>query len=117
MLLDAAYEAGITWLDTADAYGGGRSETYIGEWLRSRRARRACASRRRPSTRWPKARITGFAPERVRRQIDIEPGAARRRARRPLPRRTRGIADVPIAEHAGAFDELVRGREDRRVRR
>ncbi len=36
-LLDAAYEAGLTWLDTADAYGGGRSETYIGEWIRSRR--------------------------------------------------------------------------------
>src|ERR1041385_6398352 len=24
-LLDAAYDAGLTWLDTADAYGGGRS--------------------------------------------------------------------------------------------
>jgi len=32
-LLDAAWEAGITALDTADAYGGGRSETYIGSWL------------------------------------------------------------------------------------
>src|SRR5262249_60796143 len=30
-LMDAAWEAGITWFDTADAYGGGRSETYIGE--------------------------------------------------------------------------------------
>src|SRR5262249_26537823 len=29
-LMDAAWEAGITWFDTADAYGGGRSETYIG---------------------------------------------------------------------------------------
>ena len=36
-LMDAAWEAGITWFDTADAYGGGRSETYIGEWIRSRR--------------------------------------------------------------------------------
>src|SRR6201988_4302521 len=36
-LMDAAWEAGITWFDTADAYGGGRSETYIGEWVRSRR--------------------------------------------------------------------------------
>jgi len=26
-------DAGINLLDTADAYGGGRSETYIGEWL------------------------------------------------------------------------------------
>ena len=30
-LLDAAWEAGITTFDTADAYGGGRSERYIGE--------------------------------------------------------------------------------------
>jgi len=35
-LLDAAWSAGITTLDTADAYGGGRSETYIGTWLRAK---------------------------------------------------------------------------------
>src|SRR3990170_1860565 len=35
-LLDAAWSAGITTFDTADAYGGGRSETYIGNWLRKR---------------------------------------------------------------------------------
>lgn len=32
-LLDAAWELGIRTLDTADAYGGGRSESWIGEWL------------------------------------------------------------------------------------
>src|SRR4029078_2437060 len=37
VLMDAAWAKGITWFDTADAYGGGRSETYIGEWIRSRR--------------------------------------------------------------------------------
>src|ERR1700751_704567 len=36
-LMDAAWEAGITTFDTADAYGGGRSESFIGEWLRARR--------------------------------------------------------------------------------
>jgi 1-deoxyxylulose-5-phosphate synthase len=35
-VLDGAWELGITTLDTADAYGGGRSETIIGEWLRSK---------------------------------------------------------------------------------
>src|SRR5256885_10001051 len=35
-ILDAARDAGINWLDTADAYGGGRSESYIGSWLRAR---------------------------------------------------------------------------------
>ena len=32
-LLDAAGELGITTLDTADADGGGRSESFIGDWL------------------------------------------------------------------------------------
>src|SRR5947199_5996709 len=36
-ILDAAWEAGITAFDTADAYGGGRSEAYLGGWLRSRK--------------------------------------------------------------------------------
>src|SRR5262249_50244838 len=35
-LLDRARDAGINLLDTADAYGGGRSETYIGNWLRAK---------------------------------------------------------------------------------
>src|SRR5512138_475979 len=35
-LLDHARDAGITVLDTADAYGGGRSETFIGNWLGAR---------------------------------------------------------------------------------
>lgn len=32
-LMDAAFEAGINVFDTADAYGGGRSEEMIGRWL------------------------------------------------------------------------------------
>ncbi len=32
-LMDAAWDFGITTFDTADAYGGGRSESFIGEWL------------------------------------------------------------------------------------
>jgi aryl-alcohol dehydrogenase-like predicted oxidoreductase len=38
-LMDAAWELGITWFDTADAYGGGRSEEAIGRWCRSRGVR------------------------------------------------------------------------------
>jgi aryl-alcohol dehydrogenase-like predicted oxidoreductase len=37
--LDAAWEAGITFLDTANIYGKGVSETVIGHWLRTRRHR------------------------------------------------------------------------------
>lgn len=32
-VLDAAYASGVTFFDTADLYGDGQSETFIGEWL------------------------------------------------------------------------------------
>src|SRR5499427_6004703 len=32
-LMDRAHDAGINLFDTANAYGGGRSETWIGRWL------------------------------------------------------------------------------------
>src|ERR1700730_6897898 len=38
-IIDAAWELGITHFDTADAYGGGRSETTIGRWIASRGVR------------------------------------------------------------------------------
>ena len=38
-IMDAAWEMGITLFDTADAYGGGRSETAIGAWLRAKGSR------------------------------------------------------------------------------
>lgn len=34
-LMDAAWQLGLRRFDTADAYGGGRSETWIGDWLRA----------------------------------------------------------------------------------
>jgi aryl-alcohol dehydrogenase-like predicted oxidoreductase len=37
-IMDAAWELGINCFDTADAYGGGRSETYIGAWLKAKGA-------------------------------------------------------------------------------
>ena len=36
-LMDAAWARGVRRFDTASSYGGGRSETTIGEWLRERR--------------------------------------------------------------------------------
>jgi aryl-alcohol dehydrogenase-like predicted oxidoreductase len=35
-IMDGAWELGMTTFDTADAYGGGRSELAIGKWIRSR---------------------------------------------------------------------------------
>src|SRR5207237_3216339 len=37
-LMDRAIDAGINFFDTADAYGGGRSETWIGRWLKTKGA-------------------------------------------------------------------------------
>jgi aryl-alcohol dehydrogenase-like predicted oxidoreductase len=37
-LLDRAWDTGINLLDTADAYGGGRSEQFIGSWLKTKGA-------------------------------------------------------------------------------
>lgn len=38
-IMDRAVELGINYFDTADSYGGGRSEEMIGRWLRSRGTR------------------------------------------------------------------------------
>src|SRR5438067_1197626 len=38
-LMDRAWDAGINYFDTADSYGGGLSETIIGDWLQERGVR------------------------------------------------------------------------------
>jgi len=35
-LLDAAWDAGINYIDTANGYGGGKAEQWIGEWMDKR---------------------------------------------------------------------------------
>jgi aryl-alcohol dehydrogenase-like predicted oxidoreductase len=37
-LLDRAFDSGINFFDTANAYGGGRSEAWIGRWLKAKGA-------------------------------------------------------------------------------
>ena len=44
-IMDAAWKRSITAFDTADAYGGGRSETTIGRWLASRGRRPVITSK------------------------------------------------------------------------
>ena len=104
-LMDAAWEAGITWFDTADAYGGGRSETYIGEWIRSRRPEglRLTTKTFNPMD---EGEDHGLAPDRVRRQVD----ASLRRLgleQVDLYLAHEWDPDVPVAEVAGVFEELV----------
>jgi aryl-alcohol dehydrogenase-like predicted oxidoreductase len=104
-LMDAAWDAGITWFDTADAYGGGRSETYIGEWIRLRRPEglRITTKTFNPMD---EGEDRGLAPERVRRQIET---SLRRLGveRVDLYLAHAWDPDVPVAEVAGLFDELV----------
>ena len=104
-LMDAAWEAGITWFDTADAYGGGRSETYIGEWIRSRRPEglRITTKTFNPMD---DGEDRGLAPLRVRRQIDT---SLRRLGveRVDLYLAHAWDPDVPVAEVADVFEELV----------
>jgi aryl-alcohol dehydrogenase-like predicted oxidoreductase len=103
-LMDAAWEAGITTFDTADAYGGGRSETFIGNWLRAKRVDAVLSTKTfNPMT---EGGDRGLAPDRVRRQLE---SSLRRLS---VERIDMYLAhawdqDVPIAETAGALDELV----------
>ena len=110
-LLDAAWEAGITTYDTADAYGGGRSESYLGSWLRRRG--RAVRDRIVLTTKtfnpMSAGADSGLAPERIHRQIASS-----------LDRLGVDAVDLylvhamdpatPVAETIGAFEELVAAR-------
>jgi aryl-alcohol dehydrogenase-like predicted oxidoreductase len=104
-LMDAAWAAGITWFDTADAYGGGRSETYIGEWIRSRRPEglRITTKTFNPMD---EGEDRGLAPPRVRRQIDT---SLRRLGVERVDLYLAHAWDdaVPVAEFAGVCEELV----------
>jgi aryl-alcohol dehydrogenase-like predicted oxidoreductase len=104
-LMDAAREAGITTFDTADAYGGGRSETFIGEWLRSRKPVDIVLSTKTFNP-MEEAADHGLAPERVKRQV--ESSLRRLGVERVDMFLTHDWdPDVPIAETAGALDQLV----------
>ena len=66
-LMDAAWELGITHFDTADAYGGGRSETAIGAWIRSRGAAPQLTTKTYNPMR--AGADSGLRPERIARQL------------------------------------------------
>ena len=67
-LMDAAWELGIRHFDTADAYGGGRSETWVGEWMRERGRRPTLTTKVFHSVDGAPG-DHGLAPERVRRHL------------------------------------------------
>jgi aryl-alcohol dehydrogenase-like predicted oxidoreductase len=107
-LLDAAWEAGITTYDTADAYGGGRSESYLGSWLHSQGpdVRDRIVLTTKTFNPMSEGADSGLGPERVRRQLASS-----------LERLRVDAVDLylahemdpatPLAETIGVFEELV----------
>jgi aryl-alcohol dehydrogenase-like predicted oxidoreductase len=66
-VMDRAWELGITTFDTADAYGGGRSELAIGRWTASRGVRPVLTTK--TFNPMEAGADHGLAPARVRRQL------------------------------------------------
>jgi 1-deoxyxylulose-5-phosphate synthase len=102
-LMDAAWEAGIDHFDTADAYGGGRSELAIGAWMRSRGARPAITTK--TFNPMDAGEDHGLAPARIVRQLHSS------LERLGVESVELYLAhefdpDVPLADTVGAFEEL-----------
>jgi aryl-alcohol dehydrogenase-like predicted oxidoreductase len=103
-ILDRAWEAGIDWFDTADAYGGGSSEQWIGEWIAAHGVTPKLTTKVFHSTVGNPDDI-GLAPDRIRRQL--ESSLARLRVERvdlylahePDPR-------TPLGDTVACFEAL-----------
>ena len=99
-LMDAAWEAGIDWFDTADAYGGGRSEWAIGRWMAARGVR-------------PRLTTKTFNPVAAGADHGLKPDRIARQLHASLDRLGASQVDlylahdydpdVPLAETFGAF--------------
>ncbi len=68
-IMDAAWAGGIHWFDTGDAYGGGRSEQFIGRWLAERRPEGIQLTTKVFHSTTGTPGDEGLAPERIRRQL------------------------------------------------
>jgi aryl-alcohol dehydrogenase-like predicted oxidoreductase len=103
-ILDRAWEAGIDWFDTADAYGGGSSEQWFGEWIAALGVTPKLTTKVFHSTVGNPDDI-GLAPDRIRRQL--ESSLARLRVERvdlylahePDPR-------TPLGDTVACFEAL-----------
>jgi 1-deoxyxylulose-5-phosphate synthase len=108
-IMDAALDLGITTFDTADAYGGGRSEAWIGEWLARQggATRDALTIETKTFNPLAEGEDRGLARARILRQIDtsLERLGVERVA---LYMAHSFDPDVPQEETLRAFDELVR---------
>lgn len=110
-VLDAAIDAGIDFLDTADIYGGTRSEEFMGQALRGRRDRVVLATKFGSKI---DERRQGARPEYVRQALD---DSLRRLQtdRIDLYQLHRPDATVPIADTLGALDDAVKAGKVREI--
>jgi aryl-alcohol dehydrogenase-like predicted oxidoreductase len=108
-LMDAAWDLGITAFDTADAYGGGRSESTIGAWLRTKgpEVRDRIVITTKTYNPMDAGHDHGLGRKRVLRQLD---SSLERLGldRVPLYLAHEHDDETPLEETLGAFDELVR---------
>jgi aryl-alcohol dehydrogenase-like predicted oxidoreductase len=105
-LMDAAWAAGVNVFDTAASYGGGRSESWVGEWRGERGAPVVLSTKvfwsvsGDPSDR-------GLSRDRILRELDGS--LARLRAEKVDMYLTHEPdEETPIAETLGALDEVAR---------
>lgn len=103
-VMDAAWRLGITHFDTADAYGGGRSEELIGQWARSRGVRPLLTTK--TYHQMNVGAEHGLAPIRVKRQLESS------LARLQVDHVDLYLAhaydpDVSLAETLSAFERLA----------
>jgi aryl-alcohol dehydrogenase-like predicted oxidoreductase len=101
-LMDAAWEFGLTHFDTADAYGGGRSERAIGRWIASRGVRPQLTTK--TYNPMQAGADHGLRPERIARQLRMS------LERLGVDQVELYLAhefdpDVPLAESFGALEQ------------
>jgi aryl-alcohol dehydrogenase-like predicted oxidoreductase len=112
-VVDAAIDAGITFLDTADGYGNTRSEEFLGRILQGRRERVVLATKF-GGMRADLGREGGASPAYVREAVE---GSLRRLQtdRIDLYQLHTPDRSTPIADTLGALDELVRAGKVREI--
>jgi aryl-alcohol dehydrogenase-like predicted oxidoreductase len=106
----AAFDAGITWVDTAEVYGSGESERLVGKALAGRRDDVVVASKVAPS---PEG--TGFTPDQVRAACDASLGRLGVDALDLYQLHWPDENGVPVEDTWGAMADLVTAGKTRAI--